>query len=244
MTAALFFADNDQFFSTSAMRARVKKAVAAAPLIRRAAGGDRRAVEALHAGFWPFVEEFERAIDRHQLPRQPLQRRFRDAPDGARVNDVLRTLARHVLHMKNEEGSHAQVWRKHMRDLGSDRLAGASPLGGVARLIALANDDDLPRFFALLAATELIAEELSACLVGHADFVSLFPRGRWTWGDIHLASHHGPSHLQIDLDLARAYSSDDAVAAARVEDTLAQVLAAFRDAADEVEANLAAPVAI
>ena len=131
-----------------------------------------------------------------------------------------------------------------MRELGDDTRVEAPPLAGVARLIALANSNDLPRFFALLAATEFIAEELSACLVDHTDFVSLFPRGRWTWGDIHLAEHSGPSHLEIDLDLARAYCSDDAEAAARVEDTMSQVLTAFRDAADEVEASFAAPAAI
>lgn len=85
---------------------------------------------------------------------------------------------------------------------------GAPLADGVRDLIVEAYLPDHVRFFAVLAGTEFIEEELGALLVKAPKFVDLFDRKRWAWGEVHLFPHdEGPSHLEIDLDLARAYAS-------------------------------------
>jgi hypothetical protein len=229
MNVQLFHMDNADFFDLHSLRAEAARIVAASPLIRRARHGDREAAVALQIGFWPFVSEFELAIDQQALPRQPLVEKF-----GAQsVRRVFTGIARAVRDMKQEEGSHAAHWRKDAQCLGVHDLD-AHCVAGVQALVDRSYTRDLPSFFATLAGTEYIAEELSRFLVGSTRFTSLFSRKRWIWGEVHLAPHEdGPSHLDIDLDLARAYSNAPRPAA--VEQMVLETIALFGHAADEVE---------
>jgi hypothetical protein len=89
-------------------------------------------------------------------------------------------------------------------------------------------------FFATLAGTEFIAEELSSFLAGSFRFTDLFTRKRWIWGEVHLAPHdHGPSHLEIDLDLARAYAAS--IDPIEIEEMILDTVALFGRAAEQVE---------
>jgi len=204
----LFHADSHQRLPYDELRAQARKEVVRSGLIQSAGAGDVKAAFALHAGFWPFVREFEIAIDRRALPRAPLALKF--GPSSTRT--CFATLARAVREMKNEEGSHATLWQEDAAELGLEFREG--PLvAGVTELIESAYAHDIVVFFAVLAGTEFIAEELSRYLTQSKDFVALFGRSRWAWGDVHLLPHQdGPSHLEIDVDLARAYSPTDDVA--------------------------------
>jgi hypothetical protein len=234
MHVELFHADNGDFFDLHWLRRRAANIVAQSPLITGASRGDRRAATALKIGFWPFVSEFEHAIDRQSLPRQPLV----DAFGAARVRRTFAAIARAVRDMKEEEGSHAAHWVKDARCLGVS-LAADCRVPGVQRLIERSYTKNLPLFFATLAGTELIAEELSRLLVGSKRFTELFSRKRWLWGEVHVAPHQdGPSHLDIDLDLARAYGTG--LAAGEIERMVAETGAIFAGAADQV-ADLLTP---
>jgi hypothetical protein len=106
----------------------------------------------------------------------------------------------------------------------------------VQALIDQSYTKDIPSFFATLAGTEYIAEELSRFLISSAAYTNLFSRNRWIWGEVHVASQgEGPSHLEIDLDLARAYS--DTENAEAIERMVCQTISLFGQAADEVEAE-------
>jgi hypothetical protein len=144
-------------------------------------------------------------------------------------------MARSVREMKSEEGSHAAHWRKDAECLGIREL-GNDCVPAVQALIDSAYTKNLPRFFATLAGTEFIAEELARFLVDSEDFTNLFTRRRWVWGEVHLAPHDGPSHLEIDLDLARAY--DNGTSPAAIERMVLETMSLFRKAADEVDASL------
>jgi hypothetical protein len=86
----------------------------------------------------------------------------------------------------------------------------------------------------MLAGTEFIAEELSHFLIESEDFINLFSRRRWVWGEVHVASHdRGPSHLDLDLDLARAYDATTSPTA--VQQMILDSIMLFGRAADEVE---------
>jgi hypothetical protein len=187
------------------LRTAARDEVAGSSLIRRAASGDREAATALHRGFWPFVHDFEDAIDQHALPRWPFRQKF-----GADV--ATRTflgLAEAVRDMKREEGGHAAHWRKDAECLGMSDLEGPV-VDGVRDLVVDAYTPDHVRFFSVIAGTEFIAEELGAFLVKSQPFTDLFSRRRWIWGEVHLIPHDdGPSHLEIDLDLARAYAPEE-----------------------------------
>lgn len=228
MHPKLFHTDDIEFFDVDGLRRRAAQVVGASPLIRCAGRGDRQAAVALKIGFWPFVSEFERAIDRQQLPREPLIANF----GAACVRRTFTGIARAVRDMKQEEGSHAVHWSKDAQslgilDLGNDRVP------GVQALIDQSYTRDLPIFFATLAGTEFIAEELSRFLVGSRAFTDLFSRKRWIWGEVHLAPHEdGPSHLEIDLDLARAYAA--VARAAEIEDMVLHTITLFGRAANEV----------
>jgi hypothetical protein len=202
--AKLFHPDTDELLKAVELRAAAREEVETSPLIRRASQGDRSAATALHRGFWPFVSEFEIAIDQHTLPRLPLRERF----GSATANSTFLALVSEVRKMKEEEGSHAAHWRKDAELLGIDRLK--SPLlPSIKELVGEAYSEDHTRFFSVLAGTEFIAEELSAFLVSSVSFTELFERKRWVWGEVHLIPHDdGPSHLEIDLDLARAYQPE------------------------------------
>lgn len=219
------------------LRAEAGRRLRALPLLARAASGERAAAIALHAGFWPFVREFEHVIDRQHLPRAPLAARFPAlAPRGLRA--AIAGLAASVAEMKADEGSHALHWRKDARALGVE-LGDEAATPAIDELLARARTKNLPEFFALLAGTEIVAEELSSFLVGSADFTRLFSRQRWIWGEIHLAPHDGPSHLEIDLDLARAYSPSCDEARVRVTAEMLRTIGLFERAVQEIEASIA-----
>jgi hypothetical protein len=173
-------------------------------------------------------------IDRQQLPRAPLAARFPAlAPRGLRSAIV--GLAASVAEMKAEEGSHALHWRKDAWSLGLE-LGDEPASPAIDELLTRARTKDLPEFFAVLAGTEIVAEELSAFLVGSPAFTGLFSRQRWIWGEIHLAPHDGPSHLEIDLDLARAYSPSCDEAQVRVTTEMLRTIGLFERAVQEIDA--------
>ncbi len=160
VSVALFHWDNEAYFDIADLRSRASRLVRGLSLIRHAAAGHKEAAIALKIGFWPFVREFELAIDQQLLPRAPLVRKFGDAG----VRGTFTGIARAVRDMKDEEGSHAAHWRKDAECLGIDDL-GDYRVSGVQALIDRAYTRDLPRFFAMLAGTEFIAEELARFLV-------------------------------------------------------------------------------
>lgn len=207
---ALLFAE--PVVDRDALRVHAREEVFGSPLIRACAAGDVTAAHALLAGFWPFVKAFERAIDLRvgRLPTRPLIERF----GQSRVRAFFGEAREAVREMKEEEGSHMALWRKSADELDLDAVP---VLPGVEALLASAESDDPTEFFCWLAGTEYIAEELSAYLCHAPAFVRLFAKPRWPWGVAHLMDEHdGPSHLEIDEDLARAYhpSNDNAIVGA------------------------------
>jgi hypothetical protein len=230
----IFHSDNAAVFNSDALRAAARDEVINSSLIFRAREGDRAAAVALHRGFWPFVFEFEHAIDRHPLPRKPLVERF-GIPS---VREVFRGLFEAVREMKEEEGSHALHWKKDAECLGIDALE-APTVAGVTELISDSYTTDHPQFFAVLAGTEYIAEELGRHLVHAKPYTSLFSRKRWMWGEVHIEARHlGPSHLEIDLDLARAYGGERSIE--RITQMVFNTIRLFGRAARDVEEALAA----
>ena len=231
----LFHGDNDAHFDCAHLRRRAAEMVSGLPLIRDAGSGDMAAAVALKTGFWPFVREFELAIDQQALPRQPLTQKFGEA----QVRRTFVGIARAVREMKEEEGSHAAHWQKDAACLGIAHLSD-DRVAGVQALIDAAYTKDLPRFFAMLAGTEFVAEELSRYLTQSPAFTALFSRRRWVWGEVHLAPHEdGPSHLEIDLDLARAYAKGNSCA--EIEAAVLDAIDLFERAAYHVaEVSLAA----
>lgn len=232
MTSSLFHADNAAYFDVDYLRQSATELVRGLRLLRKARAGNKAAAIALKIGFWPFVQEFELAIDQQALPREPLTRKFGDRV----MRRIFVGMARAVREMKSEEGSHAAHWRKDaeclgVRELGNDRVP------GVQALIDRAYTKNLPGFFSMLAGTEFIAEELSRFLIESEDFTSLFSRRRWLWGEVHSAPHEdGPSHLEIDLDLARAYDSSASPSA--IQRMIVDTIRLFGRAADEVDDSL------
>lgn len=229
---ALFHSDDA--IDINRLRHHASEVVRSSSLIKRAAAGELEAARALHLGFWPFVREFELAIDKHQLPRAPLRERF-----PGRFKAVFVQMHRAVREMKDEEGSHARHWREAAREIGVTSLE-HDMTPAVSELIALSYTENLREFFSVLAGTELIAEELSRFLVASDSFCALFGSERWLWGEIHLLPHdHGPSHLAIDLDLARAYSPTSDIDA--IESAVLATINLFGWAAIQVEREIAAP---
>lgn len=229
MEHELFNEDNRYCFDLDGLRQQTAQVVRKSRLIRRAHEGELEAAVALKVGFWPFVSEFEQAIDQQSLPRLPLVNRFGEQ----RVRRVFVGIARAVRDMKQEEGSHAAHWRKDAQCLGINDLSGAC-VPSLRALIERSYTRDLAAFFATLAGTEFIAEELSRFLAGSRRFTDLFTRKRWIWGEVHLNPHdHGPSHLEIDLDLARAYAA--ATDPTAIEEMVLDTVALFGRAADQVE---------
>lgn len=232
MQHELFHEDNQYRFDLNDLREQTAQVVRKSSLIRRAHRGELDAAVALKIGFWPFVSEFEHAIDQQSLPRQPLANKFGEQ----RVRRVFLGIARAVRDMKQEEGSHAAHWRKDAQCLGVNNLDGPC-VRSLRALIKRSYTKDLTAFFATLAGTEFIAEELSRFLAGSHRFTSLFTRKRWIWGEVHLAPHdHGPSHLDIDLDLARAYAAGSDPT--EIEEMVLDTVALFGRAADQVEDEL------
>ena len=146
--------------------------------------------------------------------------------------------AREVRETKKEEESHASHWRKDALSLGLASLDGPV-VAGVRRLIEESYTEDLPRFFSVLVGTEIIAEELSRFLDASEAFTELLRRRRRFRGDVHLIRHDvEPSHLEIDLDMARVYLRDDTVDLGAV---VLHTIRLFGKAAAEVELNLLLP---
>ena len=229
MEARSFYTDNKTYFDLPYLRRSAAELVRGLSLIRRTRAGDKAAAIGLKIGFWPFVKEFELAIDQQALPREPLARKFGDSV----MRRAFVWMARAMREMKSEEGSHAAHWRKDAECLGVGEL-GDHRVPAVQALIDRAYSRDLPRFFAMLAGTEFIAEELSHFLIESEDFINLFSRRRWVWGEVHVASHdRGPSHLDLDLDLARAYDATTSPTA--VQQMILDSIMLFGRAADEVE---------
>lgn len=223
----------DTILDRGALREFMRAQVRGAPLLRACAEGDTAAVAALLSGFWPFVDAFEKAIDRQVagLPIRPLVERFGRERTHAYF-DMARAAVRE---MREEEGSHSLLWQEGARARRVD-LAEYQLVDGVERLVAHATTRDPVAFFCWLAGTEYIAEEMAAYLCESPRFLALFPEGRWTWGEAHTEVHDGPSHLEIDEDLARAYhpSDDDAVASRALWDGIVACQALFADAAADV----------
>jgi hypothetical protein len=184
------------------LRAQARAEVVGAPLLGACAAGDPAAVRALLQGAWPFVEAFEEAIDLQvkRLPIRPLIVRF----GHARIKHFFTQARAAVREMREEEGSHAALWRGDAAVAGID-LSPVQTVEGVQALLDGAEATDPVEFFCWLAGTEYIAEELAAHLCSSPAFLAFFPDRRWHWGEAHTRQHEGASHLEIDEDLARAY---------------------------------------
>jgi hypothetical protein len=231
MKANLFYKDTLAVLNSGELREAARREVETSSLICRSAQGDRKSAMALHKGFWPFVREFEIAIDKHKFGRGLLEEKF----GVQKAHQVLRGLFLAVREMKTEEGSHAVHWRKDAECLGILEIEGPQ-VSRTAELIKDAYHPDPTRFFSVLAGIEFIAEELSRFLVSQSAFTSLFSRRRWVWGEVHLIPHDDrPSHVEIDLDLARAYAPqgyDILQVRTMVLDTIRLFARAARDVAE------------
>lgn len=253
----LFYSDNDSYFAMTHLREVAAEVVRKSSLIRRCEGGDRRAAEGLYQGFWYFVSEFEKAIDARKMPRLPLYARFGVTKTRAKLVDTSRAIrglreeefsgvfaniAHAVREMQQEEATHARHWIKDAENLGIGliQMQSARVVAGVKNLVDRAYCEDMSRFFSVLAATEFIAEELAARLAHARSFTSLFRRKRAIWMEVHTIPHdHGPSHLEIDMDLARAYALEGSKPV-QVESMVLDIIYLFGQAADDVEKVYAA----
>lgn len=254
---ALFHPDNAAVFNMDGMRAKARAVILNSRLIKRCLSGDAMAIIALHLGFWYFVSRFEKAIDAQanstKLPREPLFDKFNRGPttavqrrtavqlralDNSEFDTVFGKLESEVREMQREEFKHSNIWRVDAKNLGitPEQLEAAYVVPGVRALVKSAYvANDLVAFFAVLAATEFIAEELGFILSPRGSrFTLVFKNERWYWGEVHTIPHgDGPSHLDIDIDLARAY--DSASDPARIEALIENAINMFGTAADDVE---------
>jgi hypothetical protein len=229
-TKESFYDDNDEFFNTKLLRELAHEEIVNSPLIRRCMTGEFLAAQALSIGFWPFVSAFEKAIDARLgnggLPREPLYQKFDKTTAKSQLIKVARTirdLARSEIEtlfagagealreMQIEEKTHSAHWKKDAENLGigDNALNCATTVGGINQLIASTYTGELTKFFATLAATEFIAEELAAVLAFNVRYTDHFTRKRAIWMEVHAAPHDGLSHLDIDIDLMRAYSQEE-----------------------------------
>lgn len=225
----MLYRDNRTFFNVNALRSHARRGVARASLVTRAALGDNAAATVLHIGFWPFVREFELAIDRHKLPWRRLSQQF--APNT--IREYINYAASALKQMREEEGSHAECWQKAAKELGVFYLDSVT-LPKVSVLLERINDQRLPNFFSNLVATELVAEELSRRLLQSVEFLSLFKDKKWQWGEVHMQHNHEISHLDLDLDLARAFGCEPL----DITKSVLETIDLFSEAALEVEVTL------
>jgi len=266
-TQSLFHKDNGAFFDIPRLRRSAHDVVERSSLIGRCAEGDQRAAMALKLGFYAFVADFQSAIDQKansaKLPRRPLYEKFgrntarRTFAASARnvrmlakseLDAIFSKAERELMEMQREEWSHWHHWEHDAIALGLTRkeLKEAYVVPGVQQLIAAAHADDLVEFFAgSLAATEFMAEELGERLSCNSAYGALFvagrppaQRGKPYWMIVHALPHlHGPSHADIVLDFARAYSTDESPE--RIHALLERGLDLFGEAADQVEIEFA-----
>lgn len=191
-------------FDQAVLRAAAANTVSNMDIIQGCGLGEESSYRALLCGFWPYVDEFERAIDRRMLrmlPRRQLTRLYGEYHTRVFLHGAIQALAE----MREEEGSHAQLWRGDATARGFP-LEGPAPVCyGVRQLTQCTYTDSPVLFFAHLATTEFVAEELTQYLLASPGFMPvLHPGGRWPWGEAHLPHPGGVSHLEVDLDLARA----------------------------------------
>jgi hypothetical protein len=251
----MFHRDNAELFDMAGLRWFARSEADASSLINRCAEGDRHAAVALSLGFWPFVFDFEKAIKSRvqRLPRAPLYAKF--GPQATRrtlvqtahvvkqlqaseLEAVFERAVGAVTEMQEEEETHTAHWVKDAKNLGLERaqLESARVVPGVEALVEGARCDDLVGFFAALAATEFMAEELADKLGRSTRYTELFANQRAIWMEVHRVPHgDGPSHLEVDLDLARAYAAHDS--SGHVESLVRDTLRLFGAAAREVEAH-------
>jgi hypothetical protein len=267
----LFHEDNQTFIDYDRLRAKAKAVVDRSSLIQRCKQGDHRAAVALKSGFYAYVADFQAAIDQKansmKLPRQPLYDKFGTKPvrmsfvakagavrslQKSELDAVFSGAERELLEMQREEWTHWHHWTHDAMALGLTRseLEKTPVVPGVQRLIDAARADDLVEFFAAsLAATEFMAEELGNQLAYSPGYSSLFTQGRRPeqkgkpyWMIVHMVPHvDGPSHADIVLDFARAYSADETPD--RIHALVEKGLDAFGEAAEQVEARFC-PIAI
>ncbi len=237
MYALLF---SEALVNRSEMRVFTREKIYSSALARGAAHGDKETIRAMMIGWWPFIQAFERAIDVRvgHLPIKPLVQRF----GQTRIKAFFSEAREAVREMKEEEGSHAILWADGAKEFGLD-LFGThyDTLPSVQKLIANADSEDPVIFFSWLAAVEYIAEELAAYLCHAPKFTSLFAKKKWTWGLAHDEHEHdGPSHLEIDEDLARAYypSNDPDITRAALTANMHECIEMFEKASFEIYATV------
>jgi hypothetical protein len=231
MDKKLFYIDNNEFFNADTLREQACLTMRNSPLIQRCMDGDLDGAKALLVGFWPFVSAFEKAIDARLtaggLKRQPLYEKFGKLNANKHIVSIARAIrnleeneiefafnsAQESLRdMQHEEFTHAAHWMKDAENLELNReiLYSATSTTSVEKLINDAKNPNLVEFFALLGGTELIAEELAHLLAHNDAYTQLFARKRAIWMEVHtIPDPEGISHLDIDLDLMRAYSDTE-----------------------------------
>lgn len=220
---------------TDALRAFAVDTVRSMILARRCAAGERAAIAALHVQFWPYVSVFSGIIDRHAqaLSVQPLIGRF----GRERVRHYFVSTARELRRMRHEECEHAYLWKISAAEAGI-ALSAKPPLPAVKVLIERASTHDPVAFFAWLAGTEYVAEELARFLCSQQRFLACFSGHKWVWGDVHRVDHvDGPSHLEIDLDLCCAFLPET-TSYKVVEKAIVDCLQAFLSATAAVSAEI------
>ncbi len=174
------------------LRARAAALVCCSPMVERAAYGDP---VPLITAFWPFVNEFPLVISR-QLRAARLLPILGPRIGWLTAAKKLWAMRLAVRSMALEEGDHGKLWAESAVRFGVTFPASCAP--SVALLLTVLREDrQLWRFLARLAATEFVAEELARRLPVLGG-----------WSAAHLMSHDGPSHLDMDLDLALACHPD------------------------------------
>lgn len=197
------------------LREKVRTGIEAWPVAQRCAAGELPYIRALHRYFWPYVEPFPAMIEQgvKTLPRSARLQFYRGA----------------IAAMHEEERDHTRLWQADAREIGAN-LIDVPMMWWIRELLAtVKNSFGTWQFPAHLAATELIAEEVSALLARRSPlFLAALPSQVWSWGEAHLLPHSGPSHLDIDLELARSLSTEP------IEDTVLRTCKKFGLAAHEI----------
>ena len=254
MEKKLFYTDNNEFFNTETLREKASYTMRNSSLIRRCMDGDLEGAKALLVGFWPFVSAFEKAIDARLtgggLKRQPLYEKFGKLNANKHIVSIakaIRNLEENEIEfafnsaqdslkdMQHEELTHAAHWIKDAENLNLNReiLESATCTTSVEKLIKDAKNPNLVEFFALLGGTEFIAEELASLLAHNNAYTHLFARKRAIWMEVHtIPDPEGISHLDIDLDLMRAYSNTEN--SRELQDVVLDVINLFGVATEEV----------
>ena len=254
MEKKLFYIDNNEFFNTGTLREQACSTMRNSSLIRRCMDGDLEGAKALLVGFWPFVSAFEKAIDARLtgggLKRQPLYEKFGKRNANKHIVSIAKTIRNleeseiefafnsaqdSLKDMQHEEWTHAAHWIKDAENLNLNReiLESATRTTSVEKLINDAKNPDLVEFFALLSGTEFIAEELAHILAHNDAYTQLFARKRAIWMEVHtIPDPEGISHLDIDLDLMRAYSNTEN--SRELQDVVLDVINLFGVATEEV----------